>query len=435
MRLLERVRSSLFFVPMLFVVGAVLLGEASLAVDRAVSVDGTDLPWRLGSTVGAARAVLTTVAAATITFAGIAFSVALLIFQLASSQYSPRVIHGLFRDPFNKRVMGFVVGTFSYCLVVLRTVRSETEDGGEAVIPYLSVGLAVVLGISAVLAIIAFIDHAAHMMDVSEILQRVTDDTIEQAGGAAPVSDRPELEESTPSTPEHPGVVVRFDSNGWLQQVDHEALLGLVGDGGMVELHSAPGRYAIADTALCTIWRPVEDCGPDELAGRARAAVQLGATRTMQQDHSYGLRQIVDVAVRALSPGVNDPTTAQDAIFHAAAVLCVLVHQPTRAAISGAGSRWLLLPEVVRRDELVGLAFDEIRLSARNDPTVCIYLLEALRLVGDAVREHGLDEVVRHLERQAALVVEGVERAELPASDLARVRAAHATRFSAGPSN
>jgi uncharacterized membrane protein len=426
-------RGSLFFVPMLFVAAAVLVGEASLAVDRAVSVDGTELPWRLGSTVDAARAVLTTVAAATITFAGIAFSVALLIFQMASSQYSPRVIHGLFRDPFNKRVMGFVVGTFTYCLVVLRSVRSATEEGGEAVIPYLSVGLAVILGIAAVLAIIAFIDHAAHMMDISEILQRVTDDTIDQAGRGAPDHDGSELDEPPPSRPDHPGVLVRFDSNGWVQQVDHHALLGLVGDGGLVELHSAPGRYAVAETALCTIWRPTGDCGPDELAERAQAAVQLGGTRTMQQDQSYGLRQIVDVAVRALSPGVNDPTTAQDAIFHATAVLCVLVQQPTLAAISGERGRWLLLPEAIRRDELVGLAFDEIRLSARNDPTVCVYLLEALRLLREAVRQHELDEVVQDVERQAALVVEGVERAELPAADLARVRAAHAKRFATGP--
>ena len=104
----------------------------------------------------------------------------------------------------------------------------------------------------------------------------------------------------------------------------------------------------------------------------------------MQQDASYGLRQLVDVALKALSPGINDPTTAQDAIFHAAAVLvgarCCATHRPRSAwAMTVAASCW---PSSTPTTEMVGLTFDEIRRAAANQPTVCIYLLEALELAG-----------------------------------------------------
>ena len=181
----DRLRSSLFFIPMLCVIGGVLLGEAMLEVDALV----TGINPRLTATVDSARTVLTTVAGATLTFAGIAFSVSLLLISLASSQYSPRVVHGMFRDPFNKRVMGLVIGTFTYCLVVLRAVRGALEEAGDAIVPSVSILLAVVLGIASILAIVAFINHAAHSMDVSNILRRVTEEVLTQASSAWPEPD------------------------------------------------------------------------------------------------------------------------------------------------------------------------------------------------------------------------------------------------------
>ena len=116
----ERLKSSLFFIPMIAVFLAAVLGLVSLAIDRNIDSVMSDLPIGFTSTVESARTLLGVIAGATISFAGIAFSVSLLIIQLASSQYSPRVVHTLFRDPFNKRVMALVVGTFTYCVVVLR---------------------------------------------------------------------------------------------------------------------------------------------------------------------------------------------------------------------------------------------------------------------------------------------------------------------------
>ncbi|MEO7572482.1 MAG: DUF2254 family protein, partial [Acidimicrobiales bacterium] len=124
--LAERLRGSLFFVPMLFVVAGAALGLAALELDAGA--DSKQLPFVLTSTVDSAREVLGVVATATITVAGIAFSVVLLVIQQASGQFSPRLVHSLFRDPFNRRVVGVAVGTFTYCLIVLRAVRGPLEE-------------------------------------------------------------------------------------------------------------------------------------------------------------------------------------------------------------------------------------------------------------------------------------------------------------------
>ena len=340
----ERVRGSLFVVPMLFVVGGVVAGLLGIEADRRLEVDVGSLPLGFTSTVQSARAVLSTVAGATITVAGIAFSVSLLTIQLASSQYSPRVVSGLFRDPFNKRVIGMVVGTFAYCLVVLRSVRSAVEQQGHAVVPNLSVGVGVLLGIASILAVIAFINHNAHAMDISEILDGVTNDAIAAVERDWTV-DLPDVTSRLAAGPAPPGAgcCITLERNGWVQLLDHQQLLELAPEGGAVRLETGVGRYAIVGAPLCTIWPAPEQSEFDDVERRARRAVHVGVTRTLQQDVSYGIRQLVDVALKALSPGINDPTTAQDAIFHLAAVLRTMLDAPPpRAEIEAEGRRLLL---------------------------------------------------------------------------------------------
>lgn len=426
--LAERVRGSLFFVPMLFVVGAAVVGQASLAADAAISGSSAELPLILEATVDNARAVLSTIATATITFAGIAFSISVLVIQLASSQYSPRVVHGLFRDSFNKRVMGVVLGTFTYCLVVLRSVR-EVADGGEPIVPNLSVALALLLGVAAILATVAFINHSAHSLDVSELLQGVTQESLRAVERRWPASDDagPPVDADPP---DGDGFVVAFGRNGWIQQVDGDALMAVTGPGGVVRLESAVGRYAVAGTPLCTVWPPPSPDDEHAVARAAEAAVTVGPTRTMQHDSSYGLRQLVDVALRALSTGVNDPTTAQDVIFHLAAVLHEMLRRegPPRAG-TGEGGRRLLRPEAQDHAGVVALAFDELRLAARDQPTVCIYLLEAIHLLCESLQSSATRSAIGPLRQQARLVVEGCEVADLLPHDLQRVRRAYESRF------
>jgi len=220
---------------------------------------------------------------------------------------------------------------------------------------------------------------------------------------------------------------VRFDRTGWIQQLDTDALLHSVGEGATIYLDAQPGRYAIIGTRLCTVSPPPQDAEAAER--RIIGAIGMGDTRTMQQDPAYGLRQLVDVALRALSPGINDPTTAQDAIFHATAVLGeALCRYPPPTVRSHSGRRLVLLQHQSHED-LVRLTFDEIRRAATTQPTVCVYLLEALELLSSVLEANGCQDRLPFVAAQARLVWRGCEAGDLIADDVELVREAYRKRF------
>ncbi len=424
--LVERIRSSLFFVPMLAVIAAAALGVAVLAIDRHVDTTLAELPPGFTSTVESARTLLGVIAGATISFAGIAFSVSLLVIQLASSQYTPRVVHTLFRDPFNKRVMALVVGTFTYCIVVLRSVRSALDSGGAPVIPNISVAVAVVLGISTILAIVAFINHSAHTMDVSEILDRIRRETIDQIGAEWKSSELDGVTDEIPPPSPEPTTVVRADRSGWIQQIDTAALIECLPDRTTARVETYAGRYALEHSRLIAI-SPAIDVA--HLEPVMRAAFVIGETRTMQQDVTYGLRQIVDVAVKALSPGINDPTTAQDAIHHTAAVLSELLrHDPPPAVIID-GDRHVVMAQQPSHTQLIRIAFDETRRAAATHPTVCLYLLDTLESLIESLDAGRFAPRTTELHRQARLVAEGCGRGTPLEEDIKSVNDAYTDKF------
>ncbi len=425
--LAERVRNSLFVVPMAFVLAAVVLGEVLLLVDDTIGTSATSLPLGLTSTVESARAVLSTIAGATITVAGIAFSVSLLTIQLASSQYSPRVVTGLFRDPFNKKVMGIVVGTFAYCLIVLRSVRSSLEQQGNPVIPNVSVAVGVLLGLASILAVIAFIDHSAHTMDISKILDVVTDDALRAVDRDwftdAFEPSRTQKPEALPGTG---GFTVRFDCDGWIQLVDLEALVAAAPELGTVRLDIAVGRYVICGSSLCTIWPPPAD--RESAERHARAAVHVGETRTVQQDGSYGIRQLVDVALKALSPGVNDPTTAQDAIFHLAAVLRPALERDEPVRDLRRDGRRVVLGQAEDHAGLLALAYAELRRAAATYPAVVVYLLESMTLVRESLPDESRS-AKGLLAEHARRLVEETYRHDVAQHDRQEVERIYAKHF------
>lgn len=425
----ERLRNSLFFIPVAYVLGAVVLGVLSVQFDRRLVTATADLPLGLSSTVDSARAILGTVASATITFAGIAFSISLLVIQLASSQYSPRVVRGLLRDPFTKQIMGVVIGTFTYCLVVLRAVRGPLEDDGTPVIPSISVGVALLLGVVSILAIIAFINHSAQSMDVSRILSRAADEGV--AAARRLWDDEPATGSDPERLPEPPPdhLVVTHDADGWVQDIDFASVAASAPPGGTTRLEIEVGRYAVAGTPLCRIWPRPDD--PERSCDQARRSIVSGDSRTVEKDVGYAVRQLADVALRALSPGINDPTTAQDAVFHLGSVLRELLRRhPPRLVSPADEDRVLLRPQ--RRDhvELIDVAFDEVRLAAVGMPTVCVYLLEVLQLLEQAIDTDGRPPAARAaIHRQAALIRAGADRADLGEHDVERIRDAHDRRF------
>jgi uncharacterized membrane protein len=215
-----------------------------------------------------------------------------------------------------------------------------------------------------------------------------------------------------------------------VQLVDLAAMVRSAPEGGTVRLDVAVGHYVIVGTPLCTIWPLPEDV--DGATRKARRAVHVGETRTLQHDAAYGIRQLVDVALRALSPGVNDPTTAQDAIFHLGSVLRAALEQDERGRDFAHGSRRLVVAETGGHEELVALAFDEIRRVAAPHPAVVIYLLQCISLVQRALPA-GSVASHRILAEHARLVVDSSRRVDLADPDRRAVEEVYRRQFLHAP--
>ena len=421
----EAVRSSLFFVPVLCVVFGIALAAGMLELDRRVDLE--PVPSVLRFTVESARELLGTVAAAIITVAGIVFALTGLSVQLASSQFSPRVVRGFLRDRSSQVSIGFMVGTFTYSLVVLRAVRSV--EGGPDVVPALSTALALGLTVAAVVAIVGFVSRTAHRLQSSQLIRGVAEETL-----AAVASQLPERGNGGPGPgspilcPSAPGCRVRAGATGWIAQISPEKLLDLLPPGGVARVEVQVGQFVHPGRRLCTVWGEADDL--DMLGRRLNRAFDIEMSRTMQQDIGFGIRQIVDIALRALSPGINDPTTAQECIVHLGAISYEILRRdlpPLETA--GKDGRRVVHSGQLSHADFVASAFDEIRQSAVSLPGVATSLVETLTEVSADLAEDGIVDRDRTdpLARQARLVVAGVENAEPLPEDAERVRDAAAT--------
>jgi uncharacterized membrane protein len=371
----EGARSSLFFLPSIYVVSAIVLAELLLTLDSVV--DSSQLPALLRTTVDSARALLGTIAGALITVAALVTSIVVVALQVASSQYSPSVSRTLFRSRFQQSVMGFMVGTFAYCLVVLNSVRSPLLSNGEDTISGFSTTGALVLSIIAALAMLAYVDHTAHSMQISEIIRRVTAETIDAIDKLPPhatAAPTPSLE-GVKEPDQHIDIyAVRARRGGWVQQASSEALLAAVPAKTTIWLDTRVGRFVPRGGLLCRV-QP----RPDNVAlvdNQIIGAIYLGTVRTMQEDISFGILQLADVALRALSPGVNDPTTAYEVIAHLGDVLSALQAHDLPPTVAGdSEGRRIVRPYELSHVDLINRAFDQIRIAGASQPAIVITLL------------------------------------------------------------
>lgn len=394
----EHVRTSLWFIPTLFALGAVLLAFILLNVDRELSRDASFLVV-YGGTAEGARIVLSTIAQSMLTFTGLVFTITMLVLQLASTQLSPRVMRTFLRDRSNQVVLGLFVATFVFTLVVLRDVRSGTDDG-DAFVPGLSIWVGFALLLASVGAFIYYIDHMAHAIRASTVIASIARETKqaierlypERVGSLGAEGRR--LSEIV----EDVEVVLTAPRAGVLVSVDDANLLRTAGTRDRrVQVLPAIGDFVPNGAPIARLSGPWDR----EAADAIRAALVIGDERSMEQDAAFGFRQLVDIAVRALSPGTNDPTTAVQALDRLHDLLRRLVEREMPSPIRRDDSGRVLL--VLARpgwDDYVELAIDEIRLSGERQVQIgrrLRYLLEDLLSVAP-------DDRKAVLRRELALV-------------------------------
>ena len=416
------IRSSLWFLPALLVAGATALAAGLVYLDELYALDLQERwPRLFGAGAEGSRALLSAIATTMLTVAGTMFSITLAVLSLAASQYSPRVIRTFISDRPTQAVLGTYVALFAYCLVVLRTIR-----GGEAAfVPSLAVLGAMVLALIAVALLVYFIHHLAASIQAAAILGRVTAGTAMAIENLFPEDLGAGADETAPDTQAQAiraWTAVPARRSGYVVTVDNAALLAYArNEGRVVRMALAIGDFAVQGEPLAFL-------AGDTPAGKdAQAALDrcytFGAERTIEQDAAFGLQEIVDVALKALSPGINDQSTAILCIDRLSELLAQLgrrrIESPHRgepgktASARDAGTEPL---RVIARgptfEGLLSLAFRDICEAASGKPAVLVRLLRALeRIAGATSNRHRRRLLAREASRVAGCAARTVQPA------------------------
>lgn len=402
-QLRERLRGSLWFVPTICVAAAIVLSQLLVrAVPRSSG------GWLFGGGADSARTLLSTLAASMITFLGLTFSITMVVLQLTSSQYSPRVLRSFLRDRQSQWTLGIFVATFVYVVLVLRDVRG-TAGEVEQFVPGAAMTFAFVLLLLSIGAFVAYINHMAQSIRPENILASVAAETrslIDRRPQLAGV--HPKLDGHAVADPSGGDRSVTSTADGILQSVDVDRLVRLGQDHRLViSLACRIGDFVPVGTVLFELHTDGSGAGlpGEDLADPLRACVGIGRDRTMQQDLGFGLRQLVDVGVRALSPSLNDPTTAVQAIDQLHTLLRRLASKemPSPVHVDDRGIRRVVLPTPTW-DDMVHLAFDELRHHGGGSMQVLRRLRHAMVDLADCVppgRKLAIHEQLRLLDAAA----------------------------------
>jgi uncharacterized membrane protein len=428
---LDEVRHSLWFIPTLCTVAAAAAALLLIWVASATDLEAEELPLLFGAGADGARAMLQAIAGSIITVAGVIFSVTIIALQQTSTQYSPRVLRNFMSDRGNQLVLGVFVGTFTYALLVLRSIKAE--NGGEEFVPAIAISGALVLTLVAVGMLIYFIHHISQRIQVTSILSSVASETIAAHEDHARwwQSDdehrwratRPGVPPTVPPSEAIPATTVADDErllnaaeSGYLQLVDIGALVkAAVGAEGTLRLLLAPGAW-VQRGAPVAAFRPAEGASTapdrsalDGLADRLTEALAVGHERSLQQDVAFGVQQLADIAAKGLSPGMNDPTTAINAIDRLVEVLTAVgaADDPPRGFEDGDGTVRLEIPYPTY-NELVGLGFDPIRRYGATDASVVVHLARAWSILRSALPP-GRHAAIREQARRMIAAAESIE--------------------------
>jgi uncharacterized membrane protein len=396
---IESIRESLWFVPALFTLAAIGGAFGLVQFDARADWDGEDYsPLLFGAGAEGARGMLSAIASSMITVAGLTFTLTLSALTQASSQYSPRVLRNFMRDRVNQRVMGYFVAAFTYCLLVLRTIRGTDEN---RFVPSLAVLVGLVLALGGVVALIVFIHHIAESLQLGTICRRVVDESTAAIGRLFPEKMGEPAPVPTAPLPGTGWQRVTAPTSGYVQDLAVDDLLDwAVRNEAVVRLERRVGEFVVKETPLLS-WRAVERPTEKEL-DRLTGLLSIGKHRTISKDAGFGIQQLVDIALKALSAGVNDTSTALMAIDYLTVLLAMLARRAFPANERTDGERVRVLVQAESFEEYLTNAFDLIRVNAKGNHAVLIRLVMAF----DSIAACALPERLPSLERQIDLTQE-----------------------------
>jgi uncharacterized membrane protein len=347
--------------------------------------------WIFPGDVGSAQVVLGTIAGSTMTVVTVIYSILLVALSLASMQFSPRILGGFMKDSANQYIFGLFTGTFTYCLLVLRTIHGDPD----AFVPSLSVVVGLLLALLCLGALIFFIHHITHRIQANHIVDRIAEETMLTIDGCFPEPYSPTQEEAPHQSPTDAKEVCAV-SSGYIQLIDEERLFSIAREHHvLIEMQAPVGDFVIEGSPLVLV-SPASAL-KKELQDAIEGTFDIGETRTLQQDVEFGIRQIVDIALKAISPAVNDPSTAVTCLDHLGRILGYLAKRKISSpALRNENKELCLLVKRPTFQSCLDLAFNQIRQYGKTDLAVSLRMLRSLTQIAYITKDSSHHKRIWH---------------------------------------
>ena len=420
--LIEKARSSFWFLPGFMVLMSILLAILTVSID-AFFIPSLDIsiPIINKMDIEAIRSLLAMIAGAMITVTSIAFSITIVALTLASSQFGPRLLRNFMMDIGTQFVLGAFISNFLFCILVFCAISFQEPYAFK---PGLTVIIAVAMTCISVGVLIYFIHHVAKSIQADIVIDDVY---CELQSGIEKLFPAIQNSEQTVVSPKLTDCDFRVRSNlqnvlstcsGYVQTIDIEKLLTRANENEvLIECHFKPGDFVVEDSVIATIHcdAPIDK----NIIKDVLDLITLGACRTPVQDPEFAIHQLVEIALRALSPGINDPYSAITCIDKLNATLCVLTKRafPEKQHFDQAGIL-RVIGKVPTFKYIAKAAFDQIRQQANNNVSVTIRLLVSLQ---ELMVFAGNDEQKHFVISQTKMIKEQQSKQSLAEEDLQEI--------------
>ncbi|MGI4863478.1 MAG: DUF2254 domain-containing protein [Janthinobacterium lividum] len=404
--------SSLWFVPSLMVLAAVLAAYGLVHLDDSIGHDWTKRhPLLFGAGADGARGMLTAIAGSMITVAGLIFSLTLSTLAQVSSQYTSRLLRNFMRSRSNQVVMGCFVSIFVYCLMVLRTIRGGDQG---AFVPSLAVAFGLLLALVSIGMLVFYIHHIASSIQAANVIGGAAEEIEksfdklfpQELGEAATAAEQADLAAGPPLRWQP----IAAQASGYVQGIDEEELLAFAREANaVVRMELAIGSYVTKGSALVSVaaYAVDEQNYAKESVERLTDCYSIGNQRTLDQDAGFGLRQLVDIALKALSAGINDTSTAVMCIDRLGSLVALLARRNLGSPVRADEGRVRIIAQRPDFASYLATAFDQVRANGAKDLAVYLRLLAALHTIS----QHTTRPAYHHaLRQQADLALAAAEK-------------------------
>lgn len=395
----NELKATFWFVPILIIILSILMAIGFVYTDQIFTFSRSGLGrFFFVNNIDSARSILSTISGAMIGVAGTVFSVTLVALTLASSQLGPRLIKNFMYVRLNQIVLGSYISTYLYCLIVLNSIQASNE---YTFIPSFSILVAIIATIANIILLIVFIHQIAVSIQADKVISDVSNSISKQVKVLFPkkIGDELDAEENlnvnTVKLKYANIISIKSSKNGYLQYIDGESLMKImINLESLFEVNYRPGDYLVEEIEIGKLY--TNEKIEDEILEKILFQFVIGKTKNSQQDFEYSIQQMVEIAARALSPGVNDPFTAITCIDNLTATMCYLaqVNFPSKYRVDDT-NEIRIIADIIDFEGVLDASFNQIRQFSAGSTAVIIRLMEVLLIIHELASKESYKQAIR----------------------------------------